>query len=240
MSVIELKNICKTYQMGKVQVKAVDNASFKINKGDFAALSGPSGSGKSTLLNLIGLIDIPTSGSVFLNGTEVYRNIKLSGNAKLPSTVDKELTKLRHQNLGFIFQTFNLLPVLNVWENIELPLKMGKLPPAQQMSKDETKDWIAFLIETVGLADWQKHKPAELSGGQRQRVAIARALVTKAPVILADEPTANLDSKNGDQILNLMKKLNEELGTTFVFSTHDAKIVSMANHVIHIKDGLIQ
>lgn len=238
MSVIELKNISKIYQMGQVQVNAVSNASFTIEKGDFAAISGPSGSGKSTLLNLIGLIDVPTSGSLFLNGIDVYKDSKLT--EKISSKLDKQLTTLRHQNLGFIFQTFNLLPILNVWENVELPLKMGKLPEGQEMSKDQAKEWIDFLIETVGLTDWKKHKPTELSGGQRQRVAIARALVTKAPVILADEPTANLDSKNGDQILSLMKKLNEELGTTFIFSTHDAKIVEMAKHVIKIRDGQIQ
>ena len=226
--------------MEKVELKALDNASFSIEKGDFAAISGPSGSGKSTLLNMIGLIDTPTSGTLYLNGTDVYKGTNLSQLSHISSNLDKKLTTLRHQNLGFIFQTFNLIPVLNVQENIELPLKLGKLPAEQTMNKGQTKEWVSYLIETVGLTNWKDHKPAELSGGQRQRVAIARALVTKAPVILADEPTANLDSKNGDQILELMKKLNKELGTTFVFSTHDAKIVSMASHVIKIKDGIIQ
>ncbi|MCR4626840.1 MAG: ABC transporter ATP-binding protein [Treponema sp.] len=239
MSVIELRNICKTYQMGKIEVKAVDRASFSIEKGDFAAISGPSGSGKSTLLNIIGLIDTPTNGTLFLNGTDVYKDFDFSMTSKISSKLDKKLTLLRHQNIGFIFQTFNLIPVLNVWENIELPLKLGKLPPEQTMSKAQEKEWISYLIETAGLTNWKTHKPFELSGGQRQRVAIARALVTKAPVILADEPTANLDSKNGDQILDLMKKLNSDLGTTFIFSTHDAKIVSMSNHVIKIKDGQV-
>ncbi len=240
MSVIELKQICKTYQMGKILVKAVDSASFSIQKGEFAAISGPSGSGKSTLLNIIGLIDMPTAGTLLLNGIDVYQNTKLGINSSTPAKLDAKLTDLRRQNLGFIFQTFNLIPVLNVWENIALPLKLGKLPAGQQLTKKQTKEWIDFLLATVGLTSWKKHKPSELSGGQRQRVAIARALVTKAPVILADEPTANLDSKNGDQILALMKKLNEELHTTFVFSTHDAKIVAMSNHVIQIKDGQIQ
>ncbi|QTQ11986.1 ABC transporter ATP-binding protein [Treponema parvum] len=240
MSVIELNEICKIYPMGRIKLKAVDAASFSIRKGEFAAISGPSGSGKSTLLNIIGLIDIPTSGTLLINGIDVYKNTDLQNLTNVPAKLDSNLTDLRHQNIGFIFQTFNLIPVLNVWENIELPLKLGKLPEERSMNKRETKDWIEFLIETVGLTGWKKHKPAELSGGQRQRVAIARALATKAPIILADEPTANLDSKNGDQILELMKKLNRELQTTFVFSTHDAKIVSMADHVIGIKDGQIQ
>ena len=146
---------------------------------------------------------------------------------------------MRRQNLGFIFQNFNLIQVLNVYENVELPLKLGSLPDDRAMSKAQQTEWVDFLIETVGLTDWKNHKPTELSGGQRQRVAIARALATKAPIIMADEPTANLDSKNGDAILALMKKLNQELKTTFVFSTHDSKIVDMSDHVIKIKDGII-
>ena len=239
MAVIELKNVSKIYQMEKVQVRAVDNASFKIEQGEFAALSGPSGSGKSTLLNMIGLIDLPTSGSIILEETDVYRGINLEKSKKVPFKIDSKLTELRRSHLGFIFQTFNLIPVLNVWENVEFPLTLGK-SVASSLSAAEKKDWVSFLLETVGLSDWKNHKPSELSGGQRQRVAIARALVTKAPIILADEPTANLDSKNGDQILELMKKLNEELKTTFVFSTHDPKIVALSNHVIKIRDGKIQ
>ena len=239
MSLIELKNICKNYQMDKVVVKAVDEAAFKIEKGEFAAISGPSGSGKSTLLNMIGLIDIPTSGTLLLNGKDIYKDTKLSINTKLGVKLDNELTVLRRQNLGFIFQTFNLIPVLNVRENIELPLTLGSTIASETMNKKELSEWIDFLVDTVGLSAWKTHKPSELSGGQRQRVAIARALVTKAPVILADEPTANLDSKNGDQILELMKKLNKNLETTFVFSTHDSKIVQMSDHVIKIADGKI-
>ena len=240
MAVIELQNVSKIYQMEKVNVTAVDKASFKIEEGEFAALSGPSGSGKSTLLNMIGLIDLPTSGSVILEGTDVYKGINLEKSKKVPFKIDSKLTELRRAHLGFIFQTFNLIPVLNVWENVEFPLTLGKSVAADTLSPSEKKDWISFLLETVGLSDWRNHKPSELSGGQRQRVAIARALVTKAPIILADEPTANLDSKNGDQILELMKKLNEDLKTTFVFSTHDPKIVSLSNHVIKIRDGIIQ
>lgn len=238
-SVIELQNVYKTYQMENVEVHAVANASFTINEGEFAAISGPSGSGKSTLLNMIGLIDLPTNGKIILNGNDVYRDVKFTKSAKIPNKLDAMLTELRRRNLGFIFQTFNLIPVLNVFENIEFPLKIGSSRTFDTMNPTERKEWIDFLLETVGLYDWKNHKPSELSGGQRQRVAIARALVTKAPIILADEPTANLDSKNGGQILDLMKKLNEDLKTTFVFSTHDAKIVAMSNHVIKIKDGTI-
>ena len=234
MNLVELKGISKTYTMDKVQVRAVDDASISIEKGEFAAISGPSGSGKSTLLNIIGLTDLPCAGSLILNGIDVYSGTDLTA-GKVPLTLDRKLTELRRTQLAFIFQSFNLIPVLNVRENVEFPLTLGK----NSFPKSEEKDWIDFLLEKVGLSDRAKHKPSELSGGQRQRVAIARALVTKAPLILADEPTANLDSKNGEQILALMKKLNEELGTTFVFSTHDKKIVEMANHVIKIADGKI-
>ena len=239
MNLIELKDISKNYKMDKVIVKAVDMASFSIKKGEFAAISGSSGSGKSTLLNIIGLIDLPTSGTLLLNGNDIYAQTKLSADTKLSAVLDKKLTVLRRKNLGFIFQTFNLIPVLNVRENVELPLTLGSSFATETMGKKELDEWIDFLIETVGLSAWKNHKPSELSGGQRQRVAIARALATKAPVILADEPTANLDSKNGDQILELMKTLNKELETTFIFSTHDAKIVNMADHVIKISDGKI-
>lgn len=234
MNLVELKGISKTYTMDKVQVRAVDDASISIEKGEFAAISGPSGSGKSTLLNIIGLTDLPCAGSLILNGIDVYSGTDLT-TGKVPLALDRKLTELRRTQLAFIFQSFNLIPVLNVRENVEFPLTLGK----NSFPKSEEKDWIDFLLEKVGLSDRAKHKPSELSGGQRQRVAIARALVTKAPLILADEPTANLDSKNGEQILALMKKLNEELGTTFVFSTHDKKIVEMANHVIKIADGKI-
>uniref|UniRef100_UPI00168A6E4A ABC transporter ATP-binding protein n=1 Tax=Treponema zioleckii TaxID=331680 RepID=UPI00168A6E4A len=239
MAIIELKNVNKIYRMEKVQVKAVDNVSFKIEKGEFAAISGPSGSGKSTLLNMIGLIDLPASGSIILEGIDVYNGVKLGIDSKVPLSLDSKLTELRRSHLGFIFQTFNLIPVLDVWENISLPLSLGKSVANETLSVAEKKEWISYLLETVGLTKWKNHKPSELSGGQRQRVAIARALVTKAPIILADEPTANLDSKNGDQILELMKKLNKELNTTFVFSTHDAKIVNISDHVIKIRDGVL-
>lgn len=238
MSVIEVQNVSKVYTMGQVTLKALDNVSFKIEEGEFASLSGASGSGKSTMLNIIGLIDLPESGKVILNGTDVYHGLDLSKLKRLPAKLDSKLTELRRKNIGYIFQTFNLIPVLNVRENVEFPLELGE-SSASTLSASEKNDWVDYLIEKVGLSDWKNHKPGELSGGQRQRVAIARALVTKAPLILADEPTANLDSKNGLQILELMKKINEELKTTFLFSTHDSKIVNMSNHVIKIADGKV-
>jgi len=223
MSIIEVRDVKKTYPLGKVEVHAVKGVSFSIEKGDFISIAGPSGSGKSTILNMIGLIDKPSAGEVLIEDRPT------SGLS------DKELTRLRHEVLGFIFQSFNLIPVLNVWENIEFPLLLGKT----KVSAVEKKEWIDWLIAEVGLGDWRTHKPNELSGGQRQRVAIARALVTKPGIVLADEPTANLDSSTGEQIIELMKKINRELTTTFIFSTHDAKIVDVADHIIRLKDGLI-
>ena len=266
MSVITLENVHKTYPLGKQRVEAVKGVSFSVEKGEFAAISGPSGSGKSTILNMVGLIDLPTSGKIIIDGVDVYDGFNLENteldagrlnnynekqNKKIKTTVpnklDKRITGLRRSKLGFIFQTFNLIPVLNVYENIEFPLllesKDKKLAcPVDSFSKKEKEEWIHYLMEKTGLTDWEKHKPSELSGGQRQRVAIARALVTKAPVILADEPTANLDSVNSAQILSLMKDLNRdpELQTTFIFSTHDSRIVDMCDHVVHIFDGNIK
>lgn len=223
MGIIEVENVKKIYPLGKVEVPAVKGVSFSIEKGDFISIAGPSGSGKTTILNMIGLIDKPTTGEVIIDGK------KTSGLS------DKELTRFRHEVLGFIFQSFNLIPVLNVWENIEFPLLLGQT----RITKAEKNDWIDWLIAEVGLTEWKTHKPNELSGGQRQRVAIARALVTKPQIILADEPTANLDSATGEQIIELMKKINRELATTFIFSTHDAKIVGIADHIIRLRDGLV-
>ncbi len=266
MSVITLDNVHKTYPLGKQRVEAVKGVSFSIEKGEFAAISGPSGSGKSTILNMVGLIDLPTSGKIIIDGIDVYDGFNLENteldagrlnnynekkNKKIKTTVpkklDRRITGLRRSHLGFIFQTFNLIPVLNVYENIEFPLLLESKDknlacPVDSFNKKEKEEWIHYLMEKTGLTDWEKHKPSELSGGQRQRVAIARALVTKAPVILADEPTANLDSVNSAQILSLMKDLNRdpELQTTFIFSTHDSRIVDMCDHVVHIFDGNIK
>ena len=220
MTIIELTNVKKTYALGKVEVEAVRGVSFAIEKGDFISIAGPSGSGKSTILNLIGCIDTPTAGTVDIEGRPTA------------GLSDKELTILRHDAIGFIFQSFNLIPVLDVYENIEFPLLMGAGGPP----KKERRAWVESLVAEVGLAQWRRHKPNELSGGQRQRVAIARALVTRPRIVLADEPTANLDSKTGEQIISLMKKINREIATTFIFSTHDPSIVQEADHVIRLHD----
>jgi putative ABC transport system ATP-binding protein len=223
MAIISLKDVKKTYPLGKTEVHAVQGVSVDIMEGDFISFAGASGSGKTTVLNMIGCIDVPTSGNVVIDGADT---ITLN---------DREITTLRHRTIGFIFQSFNLIPVLNVYENIEFPLLLGR----ETMSKAEKKEWVDYLVNEVGLSDRKNNKANELSGGQRQRVAIARALVTRPKVVLADEPTANLDSKTGEQILELMKKINKEQNTTFIFSTHDASIVSIADHVIRLKDGLI-
>jgi putative ABC transport system ATP-binding protein len=223
MAIVRLKDVKKTYPLGKTLVQAVKGVSFEIGAGDFISIAGPSGSGKSTILNMIGCIDTPTEGLVEIDG------------AGTTLMKDAEITRLRHQTIGFIFQSFNLIPVLNVYENIEFPLLLGETA----VPKSERRQWIDYLIAEVGLTDWKKHRANELSGGQRQRVAIARALVAKPKIVLADEPTANLDSATGESILSLMKTMNKELGTTFIFSTHDQKIVDIADHVIRLKDGLV-
>jgi putative ABC transport system ATP-binding protein len=223
MVIVELQDVHKVYPLGKVEVEAVKGVSFSIEKGDFISIAGPSGSGKTTILNMIGCVDRPTQGRVLI------------GDKPTKDLTDKALTSLRHETLGFIFQSFNLIPVLSVYENIEFPLLLGKKGPKGK----EKAEWIEHLIHEVGLDQWRTHKPNELSGGQRQRVAIARALVTKPQIVLADEPTANLDSATGGQILELMKQINREMSTTFIFSTHDARIVNIADHVIRLQDGLV-
>ncbi|EFW38385.1 ABC transporter ATP-binding protein [Treponema phagedenis] len=244
MHIVQVKNLKKIYPLGKVFVEAVKGIDFEIEQGAFVSISGPSGSGKSTILNMIGLIDTPTAGELIINEQPIYsekdfalldKYMKKNKKAKIPARLDRRMTGLRHEYLGFIFQSFNLVPVLNVYENIEFPLLFGK----QKESSEKRKEWIEYLIERVGLTEWKHHKSNELSGGQRQRVAIARALATKPEIVLADEPTANLDSKTGTQILELMKEVNRELKTTFIFSTHDAKIVNLTEHRIKILDGNI-
>ena len=224
MPIIKLDNIIKTYHMGKVAVPALCGISLSLEKGDFVAIAGPSGSGKTTILNIVGLIDKPTTGTVTIANKNVT-NMNNSG-----------LTRMRQKVLGFIFQSFNLISVLNVFENVELPLIIGKL----KRTKNERKEWVNYLLEEVGLSERKRHKPSELSGGQQQRVAIARALATQPEIVIADEPTANLDSVTGETILSLMKKINKEQKTTFVFSTHDPVIHEMADHVIFLKDGSIK
>ena len=223
MAIVTLENVHKRYPLGKTEVHAVKGVSFAIDEGDFISIAGPSGSGKSTILNMIGCIDTPTAGTVRI------------GDTATSELDDRAITSLRHRVIGFIFQNFNLVPVLNVYENVEFPLLLGKTA----ISREERSSWVDGLIEAVGLGQWREHKPNELSGGQRQRVAIARALATRPRIVLADEPTANLDSKTGESIIELMKTMNRDFGTTFIFSTHDASIVEIADHIIALHDGVI-
>ncbi len=223
MAIVTLENVHKRYPLGKTEVHAVKGVSFDVDEGDFISIAGPSGSGKSTILNMIGCIDTPTAGTV--------RIADMATN----DLDDRTITRLRHRVIGFIFQNFNLIPVLNVYENVEFPLLLGKTA----ITREERRKWIEGLIEAVGLGQWRDHRPNELSGGQRQRVAIARALVTRPRIVLADEPTANLDSATGEAIIELMRQMNLDFGTTFIFSTHDASIVEIADHIIALHDGVI-
>lgn len=222
MNVVELENVKKYYMLGQTRVDALRGVSVSIAQGELLAIAGPSGSGKSTMLNMFGCIDVPSEGTVRIDGTETGK------------MTDKELTRYRRTKIAFIFQSFNLIPVLDVYENIEFPLLLRK-----DLGRGERRDRVMKAIEEVGLQDRIKNKSGELSGGQRQRVAIARALVTKPLVVLADEPTANLDSATGRKIVELMRKINEEEKTTFVFSTHDAHIMSEARRVVRIQDGQV-
>lgn len=224
MVLAELKKVTKVYTTGKISIEALKGIDLKIKKGEFIALVGPSGSGKTTLLNIIGCIDKPTSGEVFLNGELI--------NSKSP----QELALLRRYYFGFIFQNFNLIPVLNVYENVELSLNL-KYP---NLTRKEKEKKIFEILELVGIKEKWQQRPLELSGGEQQRVSIARALVKDPEFVLADEPTANLDSETGRNIVNLMKRLNEEKGVTFVFSTHDPIITELARRIIKLRDGRIE
>jgi putative ABC transport system ATP-binding protein len=221
-AIVEVQAVSKEYSLGKQSVTALRDISLMIDEGEFMALAGPSGSGKSTLLNLIGCIDTPTSGSILIEGRDI--------SGKTPD----ELADLRLNKLGFVFQTFNLLPVLSAWENVEYPLLQQR-----DMDKKTRQERVRHYLNVVGLERYTHHRPNELSGGQRQRVAIARALATRPGIVLADEPTANLDHKTGEGILRLMKALNQEEGTTFIFSTHDVQVMEMADRVIKLADGQI-
>lgn len=223
MSIVKVEQAAKNYLLGKTTVYALRGVDLTVEKGEFIAIAGPSGSGKTTLLNLIGGIEKPTSGKVFINEKE------------LSLLNQDELADIRADKMGFIFQNFNLLPVLTAVENVEYPLNNNKI-----ISSREKKNKAEEALKQVGLWQFRNHRPMELSGGQRQRVAIARAMVIEPSLILADEPTANLDHKTGVEILNLMKKLNQEYFTTFIFSTHDAKIIDMASRVVRLWDGLVQ
>jgi putative ABC transport system ATP-binding protein len=222
MPLIHFSNVHKNYHLDKVIVPALRGVSFSVEKGEFLAVAGPSGSGKTTLLNLIGCVDVASSGSLQLDGQET-------------STLnDKTLTNLRLHKLGFIFQSFNLIPVLDIFDNVEFPLLLQK-----GLGSKERKERVQHYIDRVGLNEFIRHRPSELSGGQRQRVAIARALVTQPAIVLADEPTANLDGENAQNIIHLMRDLNAREGTTFVFSTHDHRILKEARRIITLEDGLI-
>lgn len=219
---VKLENVTKTYPLGTSEVKALKGINLFIDDGEFTTVAGPSGCGKTTLLNLIGCMDVPTSGTVHVDGVEI-------------STLnDRQLTRLRREKLGFIFQSFNLIPVLTCEQNIEFPLLLK-----DGMSAKERKDRVHELLERVGLENQAKQRANALSGGQRQRVAIARALITRPRIVFADEPTANLDSANGDRIITLMKEINEKEKTTFIFSSHDPNVINYARRVIRLKDGLI-
>ena len=221
MNIITVKNVTRIFQLGKVQVTALDDVSMTVAKGEFLAIAGPSGSGKTTLLNLIGCIDKADKGYIEIDGQNVGQ---MNSN---------QLADIRARKLSFIFQTFNLIPVLSAYENVEYPLLM------HEKNSVKRRDKILQALHSVGLDKHIKHRPDELSGGQRQRVAIARALVTEPKIILADEPTANLDIKTGEKILEIMKQINEEKKTSFIFSTHDPKIMDMASRIINIRDGQI-
>ena len=221
-NIVSIQNVTKDYPLDKVVVQALRGVSLEVAPGDFISIAGPSGSGKTTLLNLIGCVDTATTGTVLIDGNDTK------------SLSERKLTELRLNTLGFIFQSFNLVPVLSVFQNVEFPLLLQrKLGAAERAGR------VDELLAKVGLDKHAKHRPSELSGVQRQRVAIARALVTRPKIVLADEPTANLDSVTGENIIDLMKEMNRSEKTTFIFSTHDAKVMSHANSVVKLADGKI-
>jgi putative ABC transport system ATP-binding protein len=219
--VIQVKDLTKVYQMGEVEVHALRGVSFTVNKGEVLAIMGPSGSGKSTLMNMIGCLDVPTDGEYFLEG-------------ELVSTLnDDQLAEVRNQKIGFVFQTFNLLPRADAMANVELPLRYAG-------TNGERKTMAKEALESVGLGDRMHHKPNELSGGQQQRVAIARALINNPAIILADEPTGNLDTTSGDEIMALLLGVNKSHGTTILVVTHDPEVANMTERIIHLRDGMIE
>lgn len=222
MSVVRIEHVFKDYQLGEQTVHALHDITLSIEPGVFLAISGPSGSGKTTLLNLIGCIDKPSSGNIFINDENIAE--------KSPN----QLADLRSRSIGFIFQTFNLLPVLSAAENVEYPLLRRA-----DISAAERKKRVDYFLDIVGLGKFASHRPNQLSGGQRQRVAIARALAIKPSIVLADEPTANLDKATGREILRLMKQINRYLKTTFIFSTHDQKVIDHADRLVQMEDGYV-
>ena len=220
--IVELRGLDKYYQQGELQVKAVDNVSLTIEKGDFAALCGPSGSGKTSILNLIGGLDSATSGKVLLEGVD------------LSALSNGDLAEKRKNRVGFVFQSYNLIPVLTAYENAAFVLDLQNVEPALIRAK------VMKALADVGLVGMEGRRPDQMSGGQQQRVAIARAIVTRPAIVLADEPTANVDSKTAELLLDLMEKLNREQGVTFLFSTHDQHVMDRAKRIIHIIDGQVE
>jgi putative ABC transport system ATP-binding protein len=221
MEVVKIENAVRVYKVGAVETQALRGVNLSIENGEFTALIGPSGSGKTTLLQLIGCLDQPTSGSVVIDGKDVTR---LNRNQR---------ADMRRGHIGFIFQFFALIPTLTAYENVEMPLLLNGHNPKERRVR------VLELLQAVDLADRAKNRPDQLSGGQQQRVAIARALAPKPALILADEPTANLDTENGRQVMEIMEKLNKETGVTFVFATHDPRVIKYAHRVVTLRDGLV-
>jgi len=221
MKVLELKNVHKIYNTSHIEVHAVNGVSIDFEQGEFAAIVGPSGSGKTTLLNMIGGLDVPSEGQILVDGID------------LSALKSSQIIDFRMRNIGFVFQSYNLIPVLTAKENVEFIMNLQKWPKAKRDGRT------LELLEAVGLADRIKSRPAQLSGGQQQRIAVARALASKPKFILADEPTANLDSKSTSTLLEIMEKLNRDENITFIFSTHDARVMKKARRVITLEDGKV-
>ena len=221
MPLIEVENVRKVYKMDGVEFEALRGVSFTVEKEEFVIIMGPSGSGKSTLMHILGALDVPTSGKYILNGKDIT------------SMTKDELARVRNKNIGFIFQGFNLLPRMSALENVELPMLYAGLPAGERRAKARQ------ALDLVGLLEWADHRPNQLSGGQQQRVAIARALVNDAPLLLADEPTGNLDSKTGVQVMETLKVLNENRGITIVLVTHDSGIARYGKRIVRMLDGMI-
>jgi len=221
MKIVECTDVKKTYQQGKVDVHALRGISLSIDKGEFLALAGPSGSGKTTLLNMIGGLDLTDSGRIIVDGNPIDQMSQ------------SQLADLRLHNIGFIFQAYNLIPVLTAIENVEYVMLLQGVPTAERHARAQA------ILDEVGLADKYDRRPAELSGGQQQRVAVARAIVSNPSIVLADEPTANLDSKTGRGLLDMMQQMNTEKQVTFIFSTHDQMVMNYARRLIYIRDGLL-
>ncbi|MBI5842470.1 MAG: ABC transporter ATP-binding protein [Chloroflexi bacterium] len=222
MEVAKLTDVTRIYRIGEVETRALNGITMTIESGEFTSLVGPSGSGKTTLLQLIGCLDRPTSGQVVINGKETTN---LNRNQR---------ADLRKGTIGFVFQFFALIPTLTAYENVEMPLLLNGKSPSERRKR------VMELLEAVDITNHAHHRPDQLSGGQQQRVAVARALSTNPKMILADEPTANLDTENGEQVMEIMKKLNKETGTTFVFATHDPRVIKHATRVVTLHDGLIE